>query len=54
MIRFDFHFRRARQHRLFALSSGCPGVKHSHEQLACVYWAVARHIHRETGARRPA
>lgn len=54
MTRFDFYFRRARQHRLFVVSSACPSVKRSHEQLACVYWAVASHIHRQAGSRRPA
>ncbi len=54
MTRFDYHFRRARHHRLFALSSGSPVVRRSHEQLALVYWAVAQHLHRQDAARRPA
>jgi len=46
MTRFDHHFRRARQHRLFVLSSGFPAVRRAHEQLALAHWAVAHHLHR--------
>jgi 4-hydroxy-3-methylbut-2-enyl diphosphate reductase IspH len=54
MIRFDYHFRRTRQHRLFALSAACPSVHRSHEQLAQVHWAVVSFIHLGKAARRPA
>jgi len=54
MMRFDYHFRRTRQHRLFALSSACPSVRRSHEQLAQVHWAVVSYMHQGKAARRPA
>jgi 4-hydroxy-3-methylbut-2-enyl diphosphate reductase IspH len=54
MIRFDYHFRRARQHRLFALSAACPSVRRSHEQLANVHRAVTTYMREGKAARHPA
>ncbi len=42
---YDFHRRRTRQHRLFALSTTCPEIRRSHRQLAQVHWALASYVH---------
>ncbi len=42
---YDFHHRRTRQHRLFALSATCPEIRRSHRQLAQAHWAAASYVH---------